>query len=463
MSLILEDWDGSGSLPSGFTYAAGYAISSTEAYSSPHSLAYTNTSGVDFGGCWYDTEDGNLGNVSVSTKFYIPSGAINSSTDAVLILVARSPSRPNDLGVGSTYGYTLEVALTLSGSSTSWFSSITSSQGSTETIIQDGTFTAQLATDAWYEATLTCQGSTISATVVRESDGYYFDGTTWSSTPSTFLSGTDTTITGQGYCGFGIGSGLSTLYTDDFDVELLPLTIDAPAISSAAAFIAPSLTFGVGLTLDAISSAASFPTPDFLTSIAAPAIASAATFPEPSITAAESLTLNAIPSAATFPEPSIIYGFALDAIASAAVVPEPSIGVYASITLPAIPSAANFPGDPYADVVVVTPSYALTLDGITSAATFPEPTVSVIPTYFLPITVPAGSVAETLVGFPLSVRAEIPPSHFAGDAAHLYCVDTSGDVLPYKLVSWDGTTVDVIAKATLEPTGTTILLVYWSG
>jgi hypothetical protein len=167
------------------------------------------------------------------------------------------------------------------------------------------------------------------------------------------------------------------------------------------------------------------------------------TTPDPDIVLPPLLTINT-----TVPSPSLNTSGAISPplLTITSTIDTPSMGV-TRIVSPSLRTVS---------VIVHAPSLTskITPPLLTITGTIPAPTVAG-PHYSRIITIPATTVAEDLYDFPLSLRVPISdPSHYSG---YPIVKDAGGNRLPLHVVSWDGATLDIIAKATITSASPTVL------
>lgn len=219
MSIHSENFDSGLSLPSGWTWGSGFSVTNAPPggitpTSTPNclELAATGLSAAQFG--VYNTADTNGGDVLVRWNF-------NADADTNILsfgCIARANSPSIGASAGTYYEFLLDV-----DNGIVYLRKVVS--GVLATL---GSLSAVLAVPTWYQATLTCVGSSISGTVKRLSDGYYLDGSgAFVSGSATALTATDSSITGAGLYGLAVAAKGNNALADD-------LLVDIPTASTAA-------------------------------------------------------------------------------------------------------------------------------------------------------------------------------------------------------------------------------------
>lgn len=207
-----QNWDGSGSLPAGWTFnAAGgssWTINTSPAFAalSGSNVLQITTNGS--GEAHYSTADTTSGNVLVQSAFGV-TGFTGSS--ATLNLIARGSSLTSNLSTATCYLAVLTLA------ATGGIAQINSVVSGTSTQLV-GLTGLTFSHSAWYTAFLECDGSNISMSVRRESDGAWLGtGGAWQSSETPCLTIIDSSVTGSGDCGFFVSAaGADSTYLDNF-------------------------------------------------------------------------------------------------------------------------------------------------------------------------------------------------------------------------------------------------------
>ncbi len=208
-----ENWDGvsAPSIPAGWTVDAQLTTTSSPTggispLSSPNVLAGEPSVPGPIEAATYDTPDSASGNVLVYASFNIAA----TGTTQVWGVFARSSACPVVVNSSNFYWATL--------SPTASTCELYTVVGGTATPI--GSVSVALSSDNWYQLQLSCQGSTISVTVVNGSNGYFLDASgNFISTATVAISVTDTSVTGSGYAGLTLqdkGASGDAIYSDEW-------------------------------------------------------------------------------------------------------------------------------------------------------------------------------------------------------------------------------------------------------
>lgn len=220
-----ENWDGvtAPAIPSSWNVDSVYTTTSSPTspispISSPNVLKHAGASNADHYATW-NTQDGNSGNVTVSA--YCVCDSITSHT---------------------VYGVTARgSASSLNSSSTSQYRGyydLAAGQGVIDGYhagslfsVATGAATGALAANDWYAVNLSLSGSSLALTIQRSSDGFWLNSSgAFQSATATYLSATDSTISGQGYSGIYSVQHSSNVFSDNWSIS----TYASAATASAA-------------------------------------------------------------------------------------------------------------------------------------------------------------------------------------------------------------------------------------
>lgn len=182
-------------------------------------LIYSFTQGgfcgppISASGTWASTGQF-LGSPSPITGGFTLSDGCTTSAGNVASVFARG-NGPNPAAIGFS-GY----MATLSIESTGIAVQLAAYAGGTPTSL--GTVSAIGGEGSWYWIQLTCQGSTISVTVLRATDGLYLQSNgSWSTTDASCITVTNTTVITAGYTGLGLqSSGTVVTESDNFAIPV---------------------------------------------------------------------------------------------------------------------------------------------------------------------------------------------------------------------------------------------------
>jgi len=208
-----EGWDSvsAPSIPAGWTVGAQLTTTSSPTgginpLSNPNVLAGQPSVPGPIEAATYDTPDSASGNVLVYASFNIAA----TGTTQVWGVFARSSAYPVVVTSSNFYWATL--------SPTASTCELYAVVGGTATPI--GSVSVALSSDTWYQLQLSCQGSTISVTVVNGSNGYFLDASgNFISTATAAIAVTNTSVTGSGYAGLTLqdkGASGNDIYSDEW-------------------------------------------------------------------------------------------------------------------------------------------------------------------------------------------------------------------------------------------------------
>jgi hypothetical protein len=187
-----EGWDGvsAPNIPAGWTVGAQLSTTASPTggiipLSSPNVLAGEPTVPGPIEAATYDTADQVDGNVLVYASFNITS----LGSTQVWGVFARSSTCPVVVTSSDFYWATLSPT----ASSLKLYAVL----GGTAMSI--GSVSVALSADNWYQVQLSCQGSSISVTVINVANGYYLDASgSFISTYTVAIAATDTSVSGSG-------------------------------------------------------------------------------------------------------------------------------------------------------------------------------------------------------------------------------------------------------------------------
>jgi len=223
MSILhAENFDGvvAPAIPSGWNVDPNYATETAVFRSSPNGLQIPSSAafGSDFYATW-GTADGSAGNITVSC--YVNPGGTRGIFGGV---TARGSASTLDSSMSSQYVCWLT-------SDPAW-PSLTPRSQFTIGLIQSGSLTTlaswgsstqgNFTSGAWFQVVLTCNGSSLSAQCIRDSDGEYLQSNMgFSATPAT-LTASDSTLSGSGYAGIISQINFAeTITFDDWELDSL--------------------------------------------------------------------------------------------------------------------------------------------------------------------------------------------------------------------------------------------------
>ena len=201
----------------------------------------------------WQTPDGNSGNVSATAWFWFDNSFGFGTPPRFGVCFRGSASTLNNT---STDFYAAEVSAN-DYSIGAWSITLYKVSSGTWTTIGGLSGMTSNVSAGWFGLTPSGNGSTISASLVRGSDGYYLNSSgSWVSGARNCLSVTDSAYSGSGYSGIYSKVGANVLYTDDFALDALggtSVTVPVDFLGAAGAF-AP----GASVACDNVISAASF-------------------------------------------------------------------------------------------------------------------------------------------------------------------------------------------------------------
>lgn len=226
MALIhLENWDGATppAAPAGWTFATQITTTATFSggitpTSAPNGLMLQPGGVTTPWFATWNTQDGVSGNVTVQANFNFlnqPGAATAAS------VIARGGATPLLSASGTFYAAELLFA-------NNQASLVAYSAGTPTTIGGPVAVTGYL-NQTWYTLALTCNGTSLTMSIQRITDGFYLNGSgLFTSSPASCISVTDSSISGQGYSGLFMKgqSNVNIVYSDDWSVT----SLTAPAI-----------------------------------------------------------------------------------------------------------------------------------------------------------------------------------------------------------------------------------------
>lgn len=215
-----ENWDGATppAAPSGWTFGGG--ITTVAPGSSPTPISGPNTlkrasGAIGTVAATWGTPDANSGNVAVMGTGQLFSGSTLNERFSVF---ARGSASSVNFSSSTFY----EAQLKFSG-----FLTLNSVVSGTSTAIGSSlAFTA--STGEWYRMTLTCNGTTITITVQRVSDGFWLNSSgNFNSPAATAITRTDSSISGAGYAGWYAFAPSADIFGDDWSLTELGASVTA--------------------------------------------------------------------------------------------------------------------------------------------------------------------------------------------------------------------------------------------
>jgi hypothetical protein len=229
MSIATQNWDGvvAPAIPAGWTVDSPIVtttqtggVAGITPTSSPNMLALLASGTNSHYFATYGTTDGNGGNVIVQANFNSPSVTNNHTWG----LTARGSA--SALNVTSTTFYWLQFSAFRAEAIL--YKMISGAQ--TQIAILSG---ITIVVPDWYTVYLACNGSTISGSVQRASDGYWLAGSgSWTAGSGPALFAPDTSITGSGYSGLTLQARSDDAVSDDWALSAAapPSSIPVPLI-----------------------------------------------------------------------------------------------------------------------------------------------------------------------------------------------------------------------------------------
>jgi hypothetical protein len=200
-------------LPGTWTGNAAYDTSTAQVQSSPNALHQATAASV-FRTFYYNTLDGNEGDVRVAATMRNDNGAA-SCTMGVIARATDPEGAASTMYFGRVkFTFGLELFRRVSATNTQLGSTVAGAFSKT----------------GWYILTLTLSGSDITLRAQRVSDGFYLNSAgTWDAAEADAFSTTDTNITGEGYAGIfsNLSGSAGDVYIDNFLAE-----IDDPATTT---------------------------------------------------------------------------------------------------------------------------------------------------------------------------------------------------------------------------------------
>jgi hypothetical protein len=234
-----ENWDGvtAPAIPANWTVTSGIVTTTTAIgsatlppLSAPNMLISPGVTGIYTAS--YGTPDSNSGNVQVAGTFFT---GVFSTNDRCAVF-ARCNAYPINYGTSTFY----EALLGFDSADLS----VNSVVAGTSTQIQLATGIT-LANNVWYQIVLTCNLTAISASLQRFSDGFYWNGASWTSLPAFVISVTDSSVTGAGYAGWvakpGFGSS-DHIYGDDWTFQTVGQALPGHGVLQSVAQAARKLS-----------------------------------------------------------------------------------------------------------------------------------------------------------------------------------------------------------------------------
>ena len=226
-TLKYENWDSATppAAPTGWVFqSGGNLVTAANGVGTPFPITIPNMIECPAGGAGryaaiWQTQDGVSGNVSISGtgQFYGSSG-INTVSFNVF---GRASSSSNPFGSGNCYF--AEISGDSPGADLNLYKVISGTPTSLASVLSF-TFSYNL----WYQIILILNTTAIGIQVIRSTDGYYLtSSSTWIGSQTSAIQIVDSSVTGQGYAGWG-GSATGSLpvYGDDWTLSGL----SAPAI-----------------------------------------------------------------------------------------------------------------------------------------------------------------------------------------------------------------------------------------
>ena len=221
MSIATQNFDGvtAPALPSGWTFDARMQTSTSYSTSSPNALELVATTSATYGFATFNTLDGNWGNVVVQCNLlYDPLPGLTG--DAIAGVVARASATPIVTTSGSFYLAVLDFV----GAQVRLYSYVSGTATAIATLNVSGGFTAT----AWYALSMALNGSQITVSVQRLSDGFWINGSgVWSASVAGAIAVTDSSIpAASGYSGIAFQSNqvAQNPYADDWSLTAIATT-----------------------------------------------------------------------------------------------------------------------------------------------------------------------------------------------------------------------------------------------
>jgi hypothetical protein len=176
-----------------------------------------------------DTSSGNV--VVVGTGL----AATTFLTDSFVSVFGRCSTSALTFGTSNYY----EARMDFTGSQALLIAQV----GATPTTLATVS-SVSFSADEWYQVALSCNGSAISATFQRVSDGFWLtSGGVWQAGAATAISVTDSSVTGSGFAGYVLHTDLSNdVYADNWTLFAIGTSISATESGDAFSGSASSLT-----------------------------------------------------------------------------------------------------------------------------------------------------------------------------------------------------------------------------